>query len=146
MLIALLTTIWSHLSLLGSALLQLMGAATIGPMLTDLEEGRVIGLLSLLAVWITMTALRGLVAKLPACIGDFRRTLQVARALITRQPVPDEPERSTATRKSRRWWYPPRMLGVLQTITMWAGIAIAVASVARPTVNGRVCEVARRYT
>lgn len=134
-LITLLTTIWSHLALLGGALLQLAGAATVGPMLTDFEDRRVIGFLSLVALWIALTALRVLVAKLPACIEDLRRAWQVAKALITRQPVPGEPEGPTATGKPRRWWHPARVLGVLQTVTMWAGIAIAVASVVRPTLD-----------
>jgi hypothetical protein len=131
-LVALLSLVWAHLVVMKDAVIQLIAAATVGPMIDRPEEWWVIGLFSILLLWLLLSSLQVLVVRISACIDDLRRAARVAMALLRGQPVSAEAPAARRADVDVRWWHPVHLIGALRSLTKWAGIAIEVAAAARP--------------
>jgi hypothetical protein len=143
-LVALVTSVSSHIAPMWDAVQKLVAASTFGPMLDDIEEEWwVMALFAIFLFWIFVAALRVLVASAGRCWADIKKCILVLRALIKKQPMPAPSSAAAAEDETAAWWHPDRILRLLMIGTAWVGCLLAVAVLFRPTMSEIMREMER---
>jgi hypothetical protein len=96
-LVGVLTVVRSHLGAMWEALRQLAGAGGVATALTLLEDAWGMVFAALLTLWLLLSALQVLVARLPELIADLRRAWELLTAVLRRRrSVPETSEHGPA--------------------------------------------------